>query len=168
MTLLNLYNAPRGSTDSGEGLKYLLSQSLPARPCLVAGDFNLHYPSCQTNATTSTGAEPFLQWADHQGMHLTLQPNTPTLPHVGTTPSILPGQQAPHLSRYPHRASARLPSPDRSHSPLHHNLLAPHQQCKTSAAPPNGHTTGRNFSLCHLQGSGGIGPTPTSPAMPLI
>ena len=79
VTLLNVYNAPRRTVDSGEGLKHLISQPLPVGPCLVAGDFNLHHPQWRTNATiTSPGAEPFLQWADQQGLHLTLQPNTPT------------------------------------------------------------------------------------------
>src|SRR5699024_10690015 len=78
VTLMNLYNAPPGSVDAGEGLKHLLSQTLPTRPCLVAGDFNLHHSSWQTNATNIAGAEPFLQWADHQGLTLTLEPNTPT------------------------------------------------------------------------------------------
>lgn len=78
MTLMNLYNAPPGSVDAGEGLKHLLSQTLPTRPCLVAGDFNLHHSSWQTNTINSAGAEHFLQWVDHQGMTLMLEPNTPT------------------------------------------------------------------------------------------
>ena len=78
VTLMNLYNAPPGSVDAGEGLKHLLSQSLPTRPCLVAGDFNLHHSSWQTNTINSAGAEHFLQWVDHQGMTLMLEPNTPT------------------------------------------------------------------------------------------
>ncbi|ODM18625.1 hypothetical protein SI65_05242 [Aspergillus cristatus] len=54
-------------------------QSLPVGPCLIAGDFNLRHPQWRTNTTiTSPGAVPFLQWADQQGLHLTLQPNTPT------------------------------------------------------------------------------------------
>ena len=65
LTLLNLYNAPPRTVDSGEGLKHLTSQSLPVGPCLVAGDFNLHHPQWQTNTNvTSPGVEPFLQWAD--------------------------------------------------------------------------------------------------------
>ena len=76
--LLNLYNAPPGSVDAGEGLKHLLSQTLPTRPCLVAGDFNLHHSSWQTNTISSAGAEYFLQWVEQQGMTLMLKPNTPT------------------------------------------------------------------------------------------
>ncbi|EYE90176.1 uncharacterized protein EURHEDRAFT_433365, partial [Aspergillus ruber CBS 135680] len=49
-----------------------------SRPCLVAGDFNLHHSSWQTNTINSAGAEHFLQWVDHQGMTLMLEPNTPT------------------------------------------------------------------------------------------
>ncbi|ODM23017.1 hypothetical protein SI65_00606 [Aspergillus cristatus] len=78
VTLMNLYNAPPGSVDAGEGLKHLLSQTLPTRPCLVAGDFNLHHSSWQTNTINSAGAEHFLQWVDHQGMTLMLESNTPT------------------------------------------------------------------------------------------
>ena len=78
VTLLNLYNAPPGSVDAGEGLRHLQSQPLPPRSCLIAGDFNLHHQLWQTNIITSTGAEPFLQWAECQGLTLNLQPNTPT------------------------------------------------------------------------------------------
>jgi len=60
VTLMNLYNAPPGSVDAREGLKHLLNQTLPTRPCLIAGDFNLHHSSWQTNAIDSAEAEPFL------------------------------------------------------------------------------------------------------------
>ena len=39
--LINMYNAPPGSVDEGQGLHNLMRQTIPSHPCLVAGDFNL-------------------------------------------------------------------------------------------------------------------------------
>lgn len=77
-TFLNIYNAPPGSTDPGAGLHYLMSHITPEGPCLLAGDLNLRHPLWQTSSTPSTMAEPFLEWAETQGLALLLETDTPT------------------------------------------------------------------------------------------
>ena len=55
-----------------------MTQSIPAHPCLVAGDFNLKHPAWQSAARPSPRAEPFLAWTESQNLTLTLSPDSPT------------------------------------------------------------------------------------------
>lgn len=76
--LVNVYNAPCNAVDEGCGLVSLMTQSIPAHPCLVAGDFNLKHPAWQSAARPSPRAEPFLAWTESQNLTLTLPPDSPT------------------------------------------------------------------------------------------
>ena len=76
--LVNIYNAPRGAVDEGQGLESLMTQTTPSSPCLIAGDFNLQHPMWQSSARPSPRAEPFLSWAEAQDLALTLPPDSPT------------------------------------------------------------------------------------------
>ena len=76
--LINMYNAPQGSVDEGQGLHILMEQPIPPHPCLVAGDFNIQHPAWQSLAQPSPKAEPFLLWAESQDLILTLPPDSPT------------------------------------------------------------------------------------------
>lgn len=76
--LVNIYNAPRGAVDEGQGLESLMTQTTPSLPCLVAGDLNLQHPIWQSSARPSPRAEPFLSWTEAQDLTLTLPPDTPT------------------------------------------------------------------------------------------
>ena len=48
--LVNIYNAPHGAVDEGQGLESLMTQTTPSLPCLIAGDFNLQHPIWQSSA----------------------------------------------------------------------------------------------------------------------
>ncbi len=77
--IINVYNAPPGSTNPGQAVQSLLSFTVPQRPVLIAGDFNLHYLDWQPNATNSSPtATLFANWAAQQNLTLTLEPGTPT------------------------------------------------------------------------------------------
>jgi endonuclease/exonuclease/phosphatase family metal-dependent hydrolase len=75
---INVYNAPPGSKDPGQGVQSILSQQLPLLPVLVAGDFNLKHPLWQANTNPSQQAVAFADWAMQQNLCLTVQPDSPT------------------------------------------------------------------------------------------
>jgi ribonuclease HI len=94
LQLINVYNAPPGSEDPGQGVSHLLAWTPPAIPSLLAGDLNLKHPAWQPGATPSTWAEPFLQWAVNTNLALTIEPGTPTrgpnmLDQAWATPELL-------------------------------------------------------------------------------
>ena len=76
--LVNVYNAPGGAVDEGQGLASLMEQTTPPHPCLIAGDFYLKHPAWQSSAQPSPRAESFLSWAESQNLTLTLPPDSPT------------------------------------------------------------------------------------------
>ena len=76
--LVNVYNAPAGCLDEHQGVDHLRHISIPHPPCLIAGDFNLRHPSWETAGPVSPRAAPFLEWAEAQGLSLTLAPDTRT------------------------------------------------------------------------------------------
>ncbi|ODM21471.1 hypothetical protein SI65_02315 [Aspergillus cristatus] len=76
--LVNIYNAPCGAVDEGQGLESLMAQTTPSLPCLIAGDFNLQHPIWQSSARPSPRAEPFLSWTESQDLTLTLPPDSLT------------------------------------------------------------------------------------------
>ncbi|KAL1952889.1 hypothetical protein VTO42DRAFT_4059 [Malbranchea cinnamomea] len=59
--VVNVYNAPYGSTDPGRGVECLLSWTPPALPMLLAGDLNLKHVAWQPGSSPNKQAEPFLQ-----------------------------------------------------------------------------------------------------------
>ncbi|KGQ00639.1 hypothetical protein PAAG_12704 [Paracoccidioides lutzii Pb01] len=75
---VNIYNAPPGAEDPGQGVGCLLSWSVPALPLLLAGDLNIKHPVWQPGVPPSRWAEPFLQWTMNFNFTLTMDPDTPT------------------------------------------------------------------------------------------
>ncbi|KAI1005321.1 hypothetical protein K3495_g2897 [Podosphaera aphanis] len=70
--MLNIYNAPPGST-GGNALETLYSLSLPFRGAfLMKGDFNLHHTRWQPSwiRSSSQGAVSFVEWADKNRLTL--------------------------------------------------------------------------------------------------
>ena len=58
--VINVYNAPPGSTDPGQGVQCILPYDPPQQPVLIAGDFNLKHLMWQTNVSPSTQADAFV------------------------------------------------------------------------------------------------------------
>ncbi|KAI0991554.1 hypothetical protein K3495_g16633, partial [Podosphaera aphanis] len=81
LTIINVYNAPPGSRDAGEGVKALVNLSFRGsrERLLVAGDFNLRHPSWQPSCTTtSPWAENLVGWSENQSLTLTTESDSPT------------------------------------------------------------------------------------------
>ncbi|KAI1004369.1 hypothetical protein K3495_g3850 [Podosphaera aphanis] len=81
LTIVNIYNAPPGSNDEGEGVRALLSLSLgrARERLLVAGDFNMRHPNWQPSSnTTSPMAENLLEWTERNLLTLTSELDAPT------------------------------------------------------------------------------------------
>ena len=76
--MVNVYNAPSGAVDEGQGLDSLMEQTTPSHLCLIAEDFNLKHPAWQSSAQPSLRAGSFLSWAESQNLTLTLSPDSPT------------------------------------------------------------------------------------------
>ena len=92
--VINVYNAPPGSTDPGQGVQCILPYDPPQQPVLIAGDFNLKHPMWQTNMSPSTQADAFVEWTSRHSLVLTLQPDSPTrgrntLDLAWATPSLV-------------------------------------------------------------------------------
>ncbi|KAI1006659.1 hypothetical protein K3495_g1555, partial [Podosphaera aphanis] len=82
LTIVNVYNAPPGSNDEGEGVRALLSLSWGSSArerLLVAGDFNMRHPSWQPSTNiTSPMAENLLEWTERNSLTLTSELDAPT------------------------------------------------------------------------------------------
>ncbi|KAI0994975.1 hypothetical protein K3495_g13206, partial [Podosphaera aphanis] len=73
----NVYNAPSGSLDPGQGLRNLLD--LPECPDIVAGDFNIHHSLWdQTARRDPPDGEQLISWANSNGLVLLNPFGTPT------------------------------------------------------------------------------------------
>ncbi|KAI0996305.1 hypothetical protein K3495_g11877 [Podosphaera aphanis] len=65
----NVYNAPSGSLDPGQGLRNLLD--LPECPDIVAGDFNTHHSLWdQTAKRHPPDGEKLISWTNSNGLVL--------------------------------------------------------------------------------------------------
>src|ERR1700733_3382895 len=72
LQILNVYNAPVGSVDEGEGLGKLLQWTPPLRS-FIGGDFNLKHPAWQPSyPSPSTEAVSLVNWTEGHHLHLTL------------------------------------------------------------------------------------------------
>src|SRR5438045_874306 len=86
LNIVNIYNAPIGSTGAGSAVDLLLK--LPQtlwRSALLAGDFNLHHPNWDPDhLSPSRQAEPFVVWLDNHNFAFTSEVSEPTQNHGNT------------------------------------------------------------------------------------
>jgi hypothetical protein len=79
VTLINLYNAPTGSTDAYSALNSLLSSPPPSSPTFIAGDFNLLGQRWDPSVTTESPLTPrFIDWLDWNYFSFTSEIGLPT------------------------------------------------------------------------------------------
>lgn len=79
VTLINLYNAPTGSTDAHSALNSLLSSPPPSSPTFIAGDFNLLGQRWDPSVTTESPLTPrFTDWLDWNYFSFTSEIGLPT------------------------------------------------------------------------------------------
>lgn len=73
----NIYNAPIGSRNPGEGLQKLLA--LAERPDILAGDFNLHHSAWNPiSRSDAPDGETLLSWTTAKGLFLINPPGVST------------------------------------------------------------------------------------------
>ena len=84
MPIWNIYNAPYGSENAGEGLQTLLHLCRQP-PTLVAGDFNIRHSMWDsTTMGTPEDGEDLLTWAETHGLRIANPADTPTHQRGGT------------------------------------------------------------------------------------
>lgn len=83
VSIWNIYNAPIGSEQEGEGLTTLLR--CRDRPYFIAGDFNLrHLLWDLTNSTPRPACQELIDWYGSHNLHLLNPTETPTHNRGGT------------------------------------------------------------------------------------
>ena len=86
LDIVNVYNAPIGSTDTGAAVDLLIQTSQSFwRSALLAGDFNLHHPNWDPDhPSPSRQAEPFVDWLDNASFMFTSEIGSATQNHGNT------------------------------------------------------------------------------------
>src|SRR5436190_23077502 len=80
LNIMNIYNAPIGSTNAGSAVDLLIE--LPWTlwwSAFLVGDFNLHHPNWDpAHPSPSSQAEPFIVWLDNHNFAFTSEVSEPT------------------------------------------------------------------------------------------